>query len=71
MFTIHPDGTGSCTASMNAKSTATVCYRTVLLVPEDKRFRPDLRIGIYDPAIAKVARVVRWMQQMRGINTGA
>jgi hypothetical protein len=43
----------------------------MVLVPEDKRFRPDLRIGIYDPAIAKVARIVRWVQQMAGITAGA
>jgi len=67
LFTKGADGTASCTASKSTKSMATVCYRTIPLTSEDRKLRPDLRIGIYDPAIAKVARVVQWVQQMGGM----
>lgn len=66
MLSRNADGTSSCTASKHAKSTAIVCYRTVQLTAEDKQLRPDLRLEAFDPAIAKVAQVVRWVQRMRG-----
>lgn len=65
LFSRLADGTGSCTASKNTKSTATVCYRTILVTPEDRQFRPDLRLAAFDPAIARVAQVARWVERMR------
>ena len=31
---------------------------------EDKRLRPDLRLGFSDPAVRKVAVVVEWFEGM-------
>ena len=34
---------------------------------EDGRLRPDLRLGHSEPAVRKVAAVVRWFESMAGL----
>lgn len=36
-------------------------------MPEDARYRPDLRLGISDSAVRKVSTVVAWFESMAGL----
>ncbi|CCM03885.1 uncharacterized protein FIBRA_06036 [Fibroporia radiculosa] len=55
------------TASPYLKSRLEICYRTMPDIPEDSRFRPDLRLGFSDAAVRRVAAVVRWFQEIAGL----
>ncbi|KAI0935374.1 hypothetical protein AcV7_003829 [Taiwanofungus camphoratus] len=55
------------TASPYLKSKLEICYRTMPYMPEDNRFRPDLRLGFSDAAVRKVAAVVNWFEGMAGL----
>jgi hypothetical protein len=44
-----------------------ICYRTMPSTHEDGRFRPDLRLGMIDAAVRKVAAVVSWFEEMAGL----
>ncbi|TCD61378.1 hypothetical protein EIP91_008532 [Steccherinum ochraceum] len=57
----------SLTASPNLKSQMEICFRTLPSLPEDARYRPDLRLGISDSAVRKVAAVVAWFESMAGL----
>lgn len=58
-------------ASSFLKSKMEICYRTMPYTHEDKRLRPDLRLGESDAAVRKVAAVVRWFEGMAGLREGA
>ena len=58
------------TASSNIKSRTEICYRTMPLMPDDNRFRPDLRLGFSDASVRKVASVVEWFETMAGLAIG-
>ncbi|KAG5635340.1 hypothetical protein H0H81_011662 [Sphagnurus paluster] len=58
-------------ASPNHKSKAEICYRTMPYTHEDTRLRPDLRLGESDAAVRKVAAIVRWFEEMAGLNVRA
>ncbi|KAI0784060.1 hypothetical protein C8Q75DRAFT_781169 [Abortiporus biennis] len=58
----------SLTASPTLKSSCTLCYRTMPFLPdEDRKYRPDLRLGISDMGVRKVANVVEWFERMAGL----
>ncbi|KZT71673.1 hypothetical protein DAEQUDRAFT_92262 [Daedalea quercina L-15889] len=57
------------TASANVRSRLEICYRTMPLMPGDNRFRPDLRLGLSDTSVRKVAAVVEWFEDMAGLTT--
>jgi len=59
--------TAALTASPFLRSQMTICYRTMPYMHEDNRFRPDLRLGISDAAMGRVAEVVRWFEGMAGL----
>ncbi|KAF5312810.1 hypothetical protein D9619_002449 [Psilocybe cf. subviscida] len=54
-------------ASPFLKSKLVVCYRTMPATPQDARLRPDLRLGISEPSVRRVAGIVEWFEQMAGI----
>ncbi|KAK7692170.1 hypothetical protein QCA50_003791 [Cerrena zonata] len=58
----------SLTASPYLKSRAEICFRTMPNSPEDVRFRPDLRLGISDNAVGRVAALVSWFESMAGLS---
>ncbi|KAL7281358.1 hypothetical protein ACG7TL_004667 [Trametes sanguinea] len=57
----------SLSASPQLKSRMEICYRTMPSVPQDARIRPDLRLGLSDAAVRKVASVVRWFEDVAGL----
>ena len=63
----HTQKTPSLTASRQLKSDCAICYRTVVVFASDRRFRPDLRLAKSDPGVAKVAKVVGWLERMAGM----
>ncbi|KIM77516.1 hypothetical protein PILCRDRAFT_617244 [Piloderma croceum F 1598] len=63
----EPTTSISITASSYLKSRLNICYRTMPYTHEDKRLRPDLRLGFSDPAVRKVAVVVEWFERMAGL----
>jgi Shieldin complex subunit 2, first OB fold domain len=64
----EPDAKLQITASPNLKSHAQICYRTLPDTYEDRKLRPDLRLGNSVPAVRKVGEVVNWMERMAGIS---
>ncbi|KAI0769391.1 hypothetical protein BD413DRAFT_477912 [Trametes elegans] len=58
----------SLSASPQLKSRMEICYRTMPSVPQDARLRPDLRLGLSDAAMRKVALVVRWFEGVAGLS---
>lgn len=66
----EPNATISLTASSYLRSKLDICYRTMPYSHEDKRLRPDLRLGHSDPAVRKVAAVVKWFECMAGLASG-
>ncbi|KAI0364441.1 hypothetical protein BV20DRAFT_974455 [Pilatotrama ljubarskyi] len=58
----------SLSASPQLKSKMEICYRTLPSVPQDARLRPDLRLGLSDAAVRKVASVVRWFEGVAGLS---
>jgi hypothetical protein len=34
---------------------------------DDRQFRPDLRLGMSEPAVRKVQNVVNWFEDMAGL----
>ncbi|KAH9949027.1 hypothetical protein B0H21DRAFT_165475 [Amylocystis lapponica] len=55
------------TASPALKSTLEICYRTMPSAAADARLRPDLRLGLSDAAVRKVAAAVDWFERMAGL----
>ncbi|EIW74002.1 hypothetical protein CONPUDRAFT_147964 [Coniophora puteana RWD-64-598 SS2] len=55
------------TASPYNKPVLEICYRTMPYTHEDRRFRPDLRLGASDAAVRKVATLVDWFEDMAGL----
>jgi hypothetical protein len=53
------------TASPYLRSNMVLCYRSMPYDREDRRFRPDLRLGQTDMAVRKVSSVVHWFEQIR------
>ncbi|KAI0358741.1 hypothetical protein OH77DRAFT_1518706 [Trametes cingulata] len=58
----------SLSASPQLKSRMEICFRTLPTVPQDARLRPDLRLGLSDAAVRKVASVVRWFEGVAGLS---
>ena len=56
------------TASPNLHSQAQICYRTLPEMHENRKLRPDLRLGDSVPAVRRVGEVVGWMERMAGIS---
>ncbi|KAF9471816.1 hypothetical protein BDN70DRAFT_887711, partial [Pholiota conissans] len=65
--TIDPSASTILTASPYLKSHLVICYRTMPYTHEDGRLRPDLRLGISDPSVRKVANIVAWFEGMAGL----
>lgn len=65
--TIDPATSTILTASPYLKSQLVICYRTMPYTHEDGRLRPDLRLGISDPSVRKVAAIVTWFEGMAGL----
>ncbi|KDQ50247.1 hypothetical protein JAAARDRAFT_142237 [Jaapia argillacea MUCL 33604] len=69
----HPDTSSNSTPSLIASpshptSKSLICYRTLPYKPDDhKRYRPDLRLGVSDVVVRKVASVVRWFEGVAGL----
>jgi hypothetical protein len=57
----------SLTASPYLLSKLDICYRTLPYTHEDKRLRPDLRLGSSDVAVRKVAALVKWFEGIAGL----
>ncbi|KAH9859021.1 hypothetical protein C2E23DRAFT_864776 [Lenzites betulinus] len=57
----------SLSASPQLKPTLEICYRTLPTALQDARFRPDLRLGLSDAAVRKVASVVAWFEGVAGL----
>ncbi|KAI0644736.1 hypothetical protein C8Q79DRAFT_793019 [Trametes meyenii] len=57
----------SLSASPQLKSRLEICYRTLPSSPQDARLRPDLRLGMSDAAVRRVASVVRWFEDVAGL----
>jgi hypothetical protein len=55
------------TASPYQKPTLEICYRTLPYTREDGLLRPDLRLGVSDIAVRKVATVVNWFEKIAGL----
>lgn len=64
----EPGSSVSLTASPFLKSKLDICYRTMPYTHEDKRLRPDLRLGFSDAAVRKVGSVVKWFEGMAGLD---
>lgn len=58
----------SISASPNEKSAMIICYRTLKILREDRRYRPDLRLGHSDPALRRVSMLVDWVEGVANIN---
>jgi hypothetical protein len=65
--TTTPATTPNLTASPYLHSTMTICYRTMPYTHEDRRLRPDLRLGKSDVGVRKVGAVVEWFERMAGL----
>ncbi|KAG7094692.1 hypothetical protein E1B28_005511 [Marasmius oreades] len=65
--TYEPTVSPTLTASPYLKSKLEICYRTMPYTPEDRRLRPDLRLGASDAAVRKVGAVVQWFERMAGL----
>ncbi|KAF9564938.1 hypothetical protein CPC08DRAFT_759879 [Agrocybe pediades] len=65
--TCDPKAAMTLTASPYLKSQLVICYRTMPYAHEDGRFRPDLRLGISEPSVRKVAGMVAWFEEMAGL----
>ena len=55
------------TASPALKSKLLICYRTLPTARADARLRPDLRLGLSDASVRRVATLVRWLEAVAGI----
>lgn len=65
----EPGASMALTASPYLKSKLDICYRTMPYAHEDQRLRPDLRLGISDATVRKVAEVVKWFEGMAGLTS--
>ncbi|KAJ7083151.1 hypothetical protein B0H15DRAFT_429129 [Mycena belliarum] len=63
----EPSTAVTLTASPWQKPKMEICYRTMPYTHEDRRHRPDLRLGASDASVRKVATVVRWFEGMAGL----
>ncbi|KAF7331522.1 hypothetical protein MKEN_00031100 [Mycena kentingensis (nom. inval.)] len=68
MAAYEPATAVTLTASPWQKPKMEICYRTMPYTHEDRRLRPDLRLGASDASVRKVAAVVRWFEGMAGLN---
>ncbi|KAF9524100.1 hypothetical protein CPB83DRAFT_861887, partial [Crepidotus variabilis] len=66
--TSEPKTATTLSASTFQRSSLTICYRTMPYAHEDGGLRPDLRLGSSEPCVRKVASVVRWFEEMAGLN---
>ncbi|PPQ73778.1 hypothetical protein CVT26_011512 [Gymnopilus dilepis] len=64
-----PTASTTLTASPYLKSQMIICYRTMPYTHEDGRLRPDLRLGISEPSVRKVAALVVWFEHMSGLKS--
>lgn len=58
----------SCSASPHLKSRLELCFRALPSTSQDAHFRPDLRLGLSDAVVRKVASVVNWFEGMAGLS---
>ena len=63
-----PDGQ-TLVASPKLESTHEVCYRTLPTVHADRRVTPDLRLGIGDLGVRRVAAIAKWVSESAGLAT--
>ncbi|KZP29127.1 hypothetical protein FIBSPDRAFT_728098 [Athelia psychrophila] len=68
-FSSDPTSSLSLTASPYLRSKLDICYRTMPYTHEDKRLRPDLRLGVSDVAVRKVGAIVKWFEGMAGLDS--
>ncbi|KDR85879.1 hypothetical protein GALMADRAFT_51515 [Galerina marginata CBS 339.88] len=69
MAACDPTTSITLSASPYLNSLLVICYRTMPYAHEDGRLRPDLRLGISDPSVRKVAAVLLWFEQMAGLKS--
>nr|GAT49922.1 predicted protein [Mycena chlorophos] len=67
MAAYEPSTAVTLTASPWHKPKLEICYRTMPYTHEDQQLRPDLRLGVSDGCVRKVAAVARWFEHMAGI----
>jgi len=67
--TYDPTTSTTLSASPYLKSNIEICYRTMPYTHDDNRLRPDLRLGISDAAVRKVAAIVKWFEGMAGLSS--
>ncbi|KAI1796159.1 hypothetical protein LXA43DRAFT_655623 [Ganoderma leucocontextum] len=58
----------TCSASPHLRSRLEVCFRALPSISQDAQFRPDLRLGLSDAVVRKVASVVSWFEGMAGLS---
>ena len=58
----------ACSASPHLKSRLELCFRALPSTSQDAQFRPDLRLGLSDAVVRKVASVVNWFEGMAGLS---
>ncbi|KAF8339576.1 uncharacterized protein EI90DRAFT_2907200 [Cantharellus anzutake] len=64
---LAPGPSVSLNASPNHQSTHEICYRSLPIVPADRRFTPDLKLGRSDAVVRHVAQIVEWVIMMAGL----
>ena len=69
-FSSDPTSSLSLSASPYLHSKLDICYRTMPYTHEDKRLRPDLRLGASDASVRRVGAVVKWFEEMAGLDSG-
>ncbi|KAF8893713.1 hypothetical protein CPB84DRAFT_1837309 [Gymnopilus junonius] len=69
MAACDPAASTTLTASPYLKSQLFICFRTMPYIHEDGRLRPDLRLGISEPSVRKVAALVAWFEHMAGLKS--
>ncbi|TBU24669.1 hypothetical protein BD311DRAFT_780864 [Dichomitus squalens] len=58
----------TCSASPQLRSRLQVCFRAMPSTIEDSQFRPDLRVGLSDAVVRRVASVVNWFEGIAGLS---
>ncbi|KAF9514919.1 hypothetical protein BS47DRAFT_1342527 [Hydnum rufescens UP504] len=69
-FCEAPPDVPTVTANPKIRSSHEICYRSLPVVPADRRFTPDLRLGRGDAAVRRVADMAMWMERIAGLASG-
>jgi hypothetical protein len=69
LFCDEPPDEQTLVASPKLGSKHEVCYRTLPTVHADRRVTPDLRLGIGDLGVRRVAVIAKWISESAGLST--